>query len=109
MCRRSVWVDGSSSSDALREGAGAGNVALLEGVVGWHRSMIGGAVGDDLGGVVGGEGLGLSGGVRFPLEGVDGWHRSMIGGAAGDDRCGVVGGELSWVGSSGSPWWAMFC
>ena len=58
-------------SDALREGAGAGNVgnavgelggALLEGVDGWHRSMIGGFASDGLGGVVGGEGLGLSGG-----------------------------------------------
>ena len=54
------------------------DVALLEGVVGWHRSMIGGAVGDDLGGVVGGEGLGLSG-VGSPLGGrrrlaqVDDW------------------------------------
>ena len=117
MCRRSICVDGSSSSDALREGAGAGNVggavemldvALLEGVVGWHRSMIGGAVGDDLGGVVGGEGLGLSG-VGSPLEGVDGWHKSMIGGAAGDDFGGVVGGELSWDDGVGSSLWAMWC
>ena len=84
-------------------------VAPLRGVVGWHRSMIGGAAGDGLGGVVGGEGLGLSGGVGSPLEGVDGWHRSMISGAAGDDRCGVVVGELSWVGGAGSPLWAMFC
>ena len=48
------------------------DVALLEGVVGWHRSIIGGAADDDLGGVVGGEGLSLSGGAGFPLEGVDG-------------------------------------
>ena len=84
------------------------DVALLEGVVGWHRSMIGGAVGDDLGGVVGGEGLGLSG-VGSPLEGVDGWHKSMIGGAAGDDFGGVVGGELGWDEGVGSSLWAMFC
>jgi hypothetical protein len=48
------------------------DVALLEGVVGWHRSTIGGAAGDGLGGVVGGEGLSLSGGAGSPLEGVDG-------------------------------------
>ena len=51
---------------------GAGNVGnavgmldvdLLEGVVGWHRSMIGGAAGDDLGGGVGGE-LSWGGGGR---------------------------------------------
>ena len=85
------------------------DVALLEGVVGWHRSMIGGAAGDGLGGVVGGDGLSLSGGAGSPLEGVEGWHRSMIGGAAGDDLGGGVGGELSWVGGAGSPLWAMFC
>jgi hypothetical protein len=56
--------------------------------------MIGGAAGDDLGGVVGGEGLSSSGGAGSPLEGVDGWHRSMIGGAVGDDLGGGVGGEL---------------
>ena len=71
--------------------------------------MIGGAAGDDLGGVVGGEGLSSSGGARSPLEGVDGWHRSMIGGAAGDDLGGGVGGELSWGGGAGSFLWAMFC
>ena len=55
------------------------DVALLEGVVGWHRSMIGGAAGDGLGGVVGGEGLSLSGGAGSPLGGrgrlvqVDDW------------------------------------
>ena len=117
MCRRSVCVDGSSSSDALREGAGAGNVgnavemldvAPMEGVVGWHRSMIGSAAGGGLGGLVGGEGLGLSG-VGSPLEGVDVWHKSMIGGAAGDDFSGVVGGELSWDDGVGSSLWAMFC
>ena len=117
MCRRSVCVDGSSSSDALREGAGTGivgsavemlEVAPLEGVVGWHRSMIGVAAGDGLGGVVGGEGLGLSGGVGSPLEGVDGWHKSMIG-AVCDDFGGGVGGELSWDGGAGSSLWAMFC
>ena len=48
------------------------DVALLEGVVGWHRSTIGGVAGDGLGGVVGGEGLSLSGGAGSPLEGVDG-------------------------------------
>ena len=84
------------------------DVAPLEGVVGWHRSMIGGAAGDDLGGVVGGEGLGLSG-VGSPLEGVDGWHKSMISGAVGDDFGGGVGGELSWGDGAGSPLWAMFC
>ena len=90
MCRRSVCVDGSSSLDALREGASAGNVgdamemldvAPLEGGVGWHRSMIDGAAGGVLGGVVGEEGLGLIG-VGSPLEGVSGWHKSMIVGAA---------------------------
>ena len=85
------------------------DVALLEGVVGWHRSMIGDAAGDGLDGVVGGEGLSLSGGVGSPLEGVDGWHRSMIGGAAGAELGGGVGGELSWGGGAGSPLWAMFC
>ena len=40
--------------------------ALLEGVDGWHRSMIGGAVGDDLGGVVGCE-LSWSGGAGSPV------------------------------------------
>ena len=78
-------------------------VAPLEGVVGWHRSMIGGAAGDGLVGVVGGEGPSLSGGAGSPLEGVDGWHRSMIGGAAGDDLGGGVGGELSWVAVLGLP------
>ena len=45
--------------------------ALLEGVDGWHRSMIGGAVGDgdDLGGVVGGE-LSWSGGAGSPVGGM---------------------------------------
>ena len=71
------------------------DVALLEGVVGWHRSTIGGVAGDGLSGVVRGEGLSLSGGAGSPLEGVDGWHRSMIGGAVGDDLGGGVGGELS--------------
>ena len=85
------------------------DVSLLEGVVGWHRLMIGGVAGDGLGGVVGGEGLSSSGGAGPPLEGVDGWHRSMIGGAAGDDLGGGVGGELSWGGGAGSPLWAMFC
>ena len=85
------------------------DVAPLEGVVGWHRSMIGGAAGDVLGGVVGGEELGLSGGVGSPLEGVDGWHKSMISGDAGDDFSGGVGGELSWGGGAGSSLWAMFC
>ena len=85
------------------------DVALLEGVVGWHRSMIGGAADDDLGGVVGGEGLSLRGGAGSPLGGVGGWHRSMIGGAAGDDLGGGVGGELSWGGGAGSPVWAMVC
>ena len=117
MCRRSVCVDGSSSLDALREGARAGNVgnamemldvAPLEGGVGWHRSMIDGAAGGVLGGVVGEEGLGLIG-VGSPLEGVGGWHKSMIGGAAGDDFGGVVGGELGWDGGVGSSLWAMFC
>ena len=36
--------------------------ALVGGVDGWHRSIIGGATVGDLGGVVGGEGLSLSGG-----------------------------------------------
>ena len=36
--------------------------ALVGGVDGWHRSIIGGATVGDLGGVVGGEGLGLGGG-----------------------------------------------
>ena len=117
MCRRSVCVDGSSSLDALREGARAGNVgnamemldvAPLEGGVGWYRSMIDGAAGGVLGGVVGEEGLGLIG-VGSPLEGVGGWHKSMIGGAAGDDFGGVVGGELSWDDGVGSSLWAMWC
>ena len=69
------------------------DVALLEGVVGWHRSMFGGAAGDGLGGVVGGEGLSLlSGGAGSPMEGGDGWHRSRIGCAAGEDLGGGVGG-----------------
>ena len=41
----------------------------VEGVDGWHRSMIGGAVGDDLGGVVGGE-LSWSGGAGSPVGGM---------------------------------------
>ena len=117
MYRRSVSVDGSSSLDALREGASAGNVGdamemlgvtPLDGGVGWHRSMIDGAAGGVLGGVVGEEGLGLIG-VGSPLEGVSGWHKSMIVGAAGDDFGGVVGGELSWDDGVGSSLWAMFC
>ena len=36
--------------------------ALVGGVDGWHRSMIGGATIGDLGGVVGGKRLGLGGG-----------------------------------------------
>ena len=77
ICRRSICVEGGSSSDALRDGAGAGivgnavgmmDVALLGGVVGWHRSMIGGAAGDGLGGVVGGE-LSWSGGAGSPVGG----------------------------------------
>ena len=117
MYRRSVCVGGSSSLDALREGASVGNVgdamemldvAPLEGGVGWHRSMIDGAAGGVLGGVVGEEGLGLFG-VGSPLEGVGGWHKSMIGGAAGDDFGGVVGGELGWDDGVGSSLWAMFC
>ena len=64
--------------------------------------MIGGAAGDDLGGVVGGEGLNSSGGAGSPLEGVDGWHRLMMGGAAGDDLGGVVkGGGLVLGGGAG--------
>ena len=115
MCRRSVCVDGSISLDALREGARAGNVgnamemldvAPLEGGVGWHRSIIDGAAGGVLGGVVGEEGLGLIG-VGSPLEGV-GRHKSMIGGAADDDLGGVVGGELCWDGGVGSSLLAMF-
>ena len=103
MSRRSVCVDGSSSLDALREGASAGNVgdamemldvAPLEGGVGWHRSMTDGVAGGVLGGVVGEEGLGLIG-VGSPLEGVSGWRKSMIVGAAGDDFGGVVG-EVGW-------------
>ena len=54
------------------------DVAPLEGVVGWHRSMIGSAAGGVLGGVVGGEGLGLIGvgsplGRRGRLAQVDDW------------------------------------
>ena len=79
------------------------------GVVGWHRSMIGGAVGDVLGGVVGGEGLSLSGGAGSPLDGVDGWHRSMVGGAAVGDLGGGVGGVLSWDGGARSPVGGMSC
>ena len=85
------------------------DVVLLEGVVGWHRSMIGGAAGDGLGGVVGGDGLSLSGGAGSPSKSVDGWHRLMIGGAAGDDLGGGVGGELSWGDGAGSSLRAMFC
>ena len=85
------------------------DVAPLEGVVGWHRSMIGGAAGDVLGGVVGEKGLELSGVVGSPLEGVDGWLKSMISGAAGDDFGGGVDGELSWGGGAGSPVWATVC
>ena len=71
--------------------------------------MIGGAAGDDLGGVVEGEGLSLSGGAGFPLEGVDGWHRSMVGGAAGGDLGEGVGDKLSWSGGAGSPVGGMSC
>ena len=81
----------------------------MEGVVGWHWSMIGGAAGDGLGGVVGGDGLSMCGGAGSPLKGVDSWHRLVTGGAAGDDLGGGVGGELSWGGGAGSPLWAMFC
>ena len=77
-----------------------GNVV---GVVGWHRSMIGGAVGDGHGGFVGGEGLSVRGGAGSPLEGVDGWHRSMIGGAAVGGLVGGVGGVLRWSGGAESP------
>ena len=42
------------------------DVALLEGVVGWYRSMIGGAAGDGLGGGVGGE-LSWGGGAGSPV------------------------------------------
>ena len=79
-------------------GAGASNVgnaeeelggALLKGVDGWHRLMIGGAAGDDLGGVVGGE-LSWSGGAASPVGGVACWQRSMIGGVADDGLGGVV-------------------
>ena len=84
------------------------DVAPLEGGVGWHRSMIDGAEGGVLGGVVGEEGLGLIG-VGSPLEGVGSWHKSMIGGAAGDDFGGVVGGELGWDDGVGSSLWAMWC
>ena len=118
MCRRSVCVDGSSSLDALREGARAGNVgsamevldvAPLEGGVSWHRSMIDGAASGVLGGVVGEEGLGLIG-VGSPLEGVSGWHnKSMMVGAAGDDFGGVAGSELGLDGGVGSSLWAMRC
>ena len=118
MYRRSVCVGGSSSLDALREGASVGNVgdamemldvAPLEGGVGWHRSMIDGAAGGVLGGVVGKEGLGLIG-VGSPLEGVSGWHnRSMMVGAAGDDFGGVAGSELGLDGGVGSSLWAMCC
>ena len=45
------------------------DVALLEGVVGWHRSMIGGAAGDGLGGGVGSE-LSWGGGARSTLWGM---------------------------------------
>ena len=38
----------------------------MEGVDGWHRSMIGGAAGDDLGGGVGGE-LSWGDGAGSPL------------------------------------------
>ena len=75
----------------------------MEGVDGWHRSMIGGAAGDDLGRVVRGKGLSLSGGAGSLLECVDGWHRSMIGGAAGGDLDGAVGGErLGFSGDAGA-------
>ena len=40
---------------------------LLEVVDGWHRLMFGGAAGDDLGGVIGGEGLSLSDGAGSPV------------------------------------------
>ena len=117
MYRRSVCVDGSSSLDALREGASAGDVGdamemlgvtPLDGGVGWHRSMIDGAAGGVLGGVVGEEGLGLIG-VGSPLEGVSGWHKSMMVGAAGDDFGGVAGSELGLDGGVGSSLWAMVC
>ena len=117
MYRRSVCVDGSSSLDALREGASAGtvgdvmemlDVAPLEGGVGWHRSMIVGAAGGVLGWVVGEVGLGLIG-VESPLEGVSGWHKSMVVGAVGDDFGGVAGSELGLDGGVGSSLWAMVC
>ena len=109
MYRRSVCVDGSSSLDALREGASAGtvgdvmemlDVAPLEGGVGWHRSMIVGAAGGVLGWVVGGVCLGLIG-VESPLEGVSGWHKSMMVGAVGDDFGGMAGSELGLDGGVG--------
>ena len=43
--------------------------ALVGGVDGWHRSIIGGATVGDLGGVVGGEELSLGGGAGA-LEGL---------------------------------------
>ena len=97
-------MDGSSSLDALREGASVGNVgdamemldvAPLEGGVGWHRSMTDGVAGGVLGGVVGEEGLGLIG-VGSPLEGVSGWHKSMMVGAAWEAGVSVIatGGGL---------------
>ena len=68
-------VEGCRASEALREGAGASNLcstvgelgwALVEGVDGWHRSMVGCASGDDLGVGVGGE-LSWGGGAGSPL------------------------------------------
>ena len=43
--------------------------ALVEGVDGWHRSMVGGATSDDLGGGVGGE-LSWCGGAGSPVGGM---------------------------------------
>ena len=61
----------------------------LEGVDGWHKSMISGAAGDDFSGVVGEE-LGWGDGVGSSLWAMWCGQRSMVGGVA-SDGCGGVG------------------
>ena len=63
----------------------------LEGVGGWHKSMIGGAAGDDFGGVVGGE-LGWDDGVGSSLWAMFCGLRSLGGGVV-CDGCGGLGDD----------------
>ena len=63
----------------------------MEGVDGWHKSMIGGAAGDDFGGVVGGE-LSWDDGVGSSLWAMFCGQRLLVGGVA-CDGCGGIGGD----------------